>query len=335
MSKSRRRRFWRCSAGNNFMEESKHRSRHFDTQAFLYRSITQILIIIGIGLLTKVAFVDAVRMSGGQMNPTILPGDMLLVFRTPYLKLFSKAIKPGLKKPVLFKMPSDENNIGCLRIAAFSSDTILIDNGRCINSRNPSMTFPLRAKKESVLPEDYSPRDYLKPYRIPAAGDTLLMENIPIRDFFFAVSIMRQEQAGKITTVKPLLYINDTLTSTYTIEGFALYNGFIDSVPDQTKNDWFFWNRMEQYLKQTNPDKNMSLSFAVFVDGSRIHRYTVRKDYVFLLADNWNGGLDSRYYGPVQSSNIIGRVFTVLWSYKSEPGKKGQIRLNRFGRIIT
>ncbi len=317
------------------MDKRGHTNRHFDTQAFLYRSIIQISVILGVGILVKISFVDVIRMSGNQMHPTVLSGDRLLVFRSPYLPMFKKMIKPGYKKPVLFRMSSGKNKLGCLRIAALSTDTVSIDNGMFINLANPALTFPFIGKDDQIHPEDYSPRDYFKPYRVPATGDTILLDSLCSRDLFFAVSVIKQEKPEKSIAVKPLLFIDDSLANNYQISGFTLYTGSIDSIPSELSTDWFFWVRLENYLKQVNTQRTVSLSFAVKFDQTRIHHYIVKNDYVFLLADNWNSGLDSRYFGPVKSSNIIGRVFSVLWSYEREPGKKGQLRLNRLGKIIS
>lgn len=317
------------------MDKSEHQNRHFDTQAFLYRSIIQISVILGIGILVKLAFVDVIKVSGNQMHSSVLSGDRLLVFRTPYLPVFNKITKPGYKKPVLFRMSSDKKKLGCLRIAALSADTVSIDGGMFINLGNPALTFPFIGKDDQIHPEDYSPRDYFKPYRVPAAGDTIKLDSLCSRDLFFAVSVIRQEKPEAPVEIRPLLFIDDSLAKDYEISGFTLYSGSIDSVPSALSTDWFFWVRLENYLMQVNPQRTVSLSFAVKFDGTRIHQYIVKNDFVFLLADNWNSGLDSRYFGPVKSSNIIGRVFSVLWSHEREPGKKGHLRLNRLGKIIS
>jgi signal peptidase I len=317
------------------MDERGHQNRHFDTQAFLYRSIIQISVILGLGILIKLVFVDVIRMSGNQMHPTVLSGDRLLVFRSPYLPVFNKMIKPGYKKPVLFRMPSDREKLGCLRIAALSTDTVSIDSGMFINLGNPALTFPFIGKDDQIHPENYSPRDYFKLYRVPAAGDMIQLDSLCSRDLFFAVSVIRQENPKDPIGIKPLLYIDDSLAEDYQISGFTLYSGSIDSIPSELSTDWFFWVRLENYLKQVILPRTVSLSFAVKFDGTRIHQYIVKSDFVFLLADNWNSGLDSRYFGPVKSTNIIGRVFSVLWSHERENGKKGHFRLNRLGKIIS
>ncbi len=317
------------------MDKNGNQNRHFDTQAFLYRSIIQISVILGVGILVKFAFVDVIKMSGNQMYPTVLPGDRLLVFRSPYLPIFNKVIKPGYNKPVIFRMSSDKKKMGCLRIAALSTDTVSIDGGMFVNLGNPALTFPFVGKDDQIHPEDYSPRDYFKPYRVPAAGDTIQLDSLYSRDLFFAVSVIRQENPEDPVEIRPLLFIDDSLAKDYQITGFTLYSGSIDSVPSELSNDWFFWVRLKNYLVQANPQRTVSLSFAVKFGKTRIHQYIVKNDFVFFLADNWNSGLDSRYFGPVKSSNIIGRVFLVLWSHEREPGKNGHLRLNRLGKIIS
>lgn len=269
------------------------------------------------------------------MTPTVLSGDRLLVFRTPYLPVFNKIIKPGYKKPVLFRMSSDKNSIGCLRVAAKSTDTVSIDSGMFFNTNNPALTFPFKEKNDQILPEQYSPRDYFRPFRVPSPGDTLQLDSVSIRDFLFYVSVIRQENQEQSIGIKPSVFMDDSLCSNYSVSGFSLYNGPIDSVPGDLKNDWFFWVRLEHFLKQANPEKPVSLSFAMKLDGVPVHQYIVKDYYTFLLADNWSSGLDSRYFGPVRSSDVIGRVFSVLWSYRKDPGKKGYIRLNRLGKIIS
>jgi signal peptidase I len=56
--------------------------------------------------------------------------------------------------------------------------------------------------------------------------------------------------------------------------------------------------------------------------------------YVFLMGDNRDSSLDSRYFGPVPQSNIIGcaRVVTFSWDNEgSEPHLWQRMRLSRFG----
>ena len=293
----------------------------------------QLLVIVGIGLLVKFAFIDVVKVNGEQMSPGIITGDYILMFRTPYLPGIRNLLKPRLRIPVVFTHPHEHQKRGSLRIAGISGDTVSIDSGRFLNSRNPTLRFPPQGKKGDVVPENFSPRDFFQPYSIPASGDNLNLDELSLRDFFFAVSIIRQENKGN-GTIEAQLLIDDSVHSDYFISDFSLHSGSIDSIPEQYRNDWFFWSRLLEYLKHIETDKHVTLNFSYILHGNRIKQYTVRNTYAFLLADNWNSGLDSRYFGPVSTGTVFGRAFLTLWSYGKTPGKSAHLRTERLGRII-
>ena len=62
--------------------------------------------------------------------------------------------------------------------------------------------------------------------------------------------------------------------------------------------------------------------------------YLVTRSYCFLLADDWFGGYDSRYFGPVAVSRLQGSVKGILWSIA--PDKKGlsAFRWGRIGKLV-
>jgi signal peptidase I len=50
-------------------------------------------------------------------------------------------------------------------------------------------------------------------------------------------------------------------------------------------------------------------------NGKVVHSYTFRYSYCFMMGDNRNYSLDSRYIGFVPETQIIGKVTRVLWSF--------------------
>lgn len=50
------------------------------------------------------------------------------------------------------------------------------------------------------------------------------------------------------------------------------------------------------------------------VDGVKSTLYTVGQDYFFMMGDNRDNSLDSRYWGPVPRSHIAGQGMLVYWS---------------------
>ena len=51
---------------------------------------------------------------------------------------------------------------------------------------------------------------------------------------------------------------------------------------------------------------------------------------VFVMADNRNAGEDSRHWGPVSRSQIIGRAVWIYWSSDAD----GHTRWSRIGRRV-
>jgi signal peptidase I len=53
----------------------------------------------------------------------------------------------------------------------------------------------------------------------------------------------------------------------------------------------------------------------ITIVGVPVKNYTIRKDYYFVLGDNREGSMDSRYWGFVPADAIIGEALIVYWSW--------------------
>ncbi|GAA3561016.1 signal peptidase I [Snuella lapsa] len=57
----------------------------------------------------------------------------------------------------------------------------------------------------------------------------------------------------------------------------------------------------------------------IYVNGEKTEAYTFKQDYYFMMGDNRKGTIDSRSWGFLPESNIVGKVQCVLWSnYRDE-----------------
>jgi signal peptidase I len=72
----------------------------------------------------------------------------------------------------------------------------------------------------------------------------------------------------------------------------------------------------------------------VFIDGEEVEEYTFEMDYYWMMGDNRHNSQDSRFWGFVPESHIVGTPLFVFMSYETLPGQGffESIRWNRIGR---
>ena len=69
-------------------------------------------------------------------------------------------------------------------------------------------------------------------------------------------------------------------------------------------------------------------SDGIYIDGKKVTTYTIEMDYYWLMGDNRNNSLDSRFWGFVPEDHIVGRA-AFIWMSIGEKGYMGGIRWDR------
>lgn len=78
----------------------------------------------------------------------------------------------------------------------------------------------------------------------------------------------------------------------------------------------------------------------IFIDGKETTEHTVKDDYYFMIGDNRDNSLDSRFWGFVPRRNVVGTPMFVYFSWNSDiPWSDfinlvSSIRIDRIGKFI-
>ncbi len=94
------------------------------------------------------------------------------------------------------------------------------------------------------------------------------------------------------------------------------------------------------FIEREGHSVGLARSGRVLVDNAPCGAYRVQNDYYFVLGDNRDNSLDSRFWGFVPSDHVVGKVMIVYWSWDEGVEKEQyfsrllSVRLPRIGMLV-
>ncbi len=300
------------------IENKSESNLHKDNSKFVFKSkhfLRSVIIALLTAVILKSFLIEADKIPTASMKNTLLPGDFILVNRAAY----------NLYTPRFF--PLTDVKIPWIDLVDFSKPKV-----------NDIIVFQFPGYKGEINPDENI--DYIKRI-VGTPGDT-----VQIIDKKVYVN-------GKVLPFPSTALINP--------------NQFVKK---GVKDDRIFppgkdWNG-DNYGPIVVPKKGMTISlnaenvieweplidrefnkYAVSVEGTVIdingepkRKYIIKNNYYFVMGDNRDDSMDSRYWGFVPRDNIIGKAVIIYWSINSSSNTNGlfsifkAIRWNRVFKLI-
>lgn len=247
-----------------------------------------ILLILVIAIIIRAFFIDAFRIPTGSMENTLLVGDNVLVNQVAY-------------------------NFHTPRYIPFTS--ISIPSFDLFSTSDPDRgdVIVFKFPYGSELPDEHSVTLVKRIVGLP--GDTIQIikqevfvngEPLP---FPFAVKINRSDRMEAGVAEKGIFPPD----SNWNKDNFG-------PIVIPKKGDLIDLNPQNAHLWKAIIDRELDKNTlsaegtVITIDGKPVHGYTITKDYYFVLGDNRENSMDSRYWGYVPEDMIIGEAFMIYWS---------------------
>jgi len=268
--------------------------------------------VIGAALLLKVFVVEAFRIPSASMEGTLLEGDFLFVNKFIY----------GIKSPKY--VPFTNVRIPYFRLPPFRHPT-----------PGDVIVFEYPGDRDDVKPREVV--NYIKRC-IATGGDTVDVVNKVV--YVNGQRVADPEHVrlvplslGPRGTPNPRIFPNG---SAFNEDNYGPIRvpkeGDLIALNPENIDGW------ETFIEREGHEVTRRGS-EIVIDGKPASSYRVQRNYLFMMGDNRDNSLDSRFWGFLPEENIIGQALIIYWSWNQDlplatADKFRSVRWARVGTII-
>lgn len=252
------------------------------------RLLKLLILLLFLALLLKIFVVDAFKIPTGSMKNTLLEGDFILVnklaysFSTPHqVPFWGKRLD---RMEIASTGKPEFNDVVAFEIPANFYDPAASD-------------YSILIKRIIGLPGDTIELKDQELYinRIKYRTPSFIKINLNDKPFVKADSkIFPYDSKWNLENYGPIVIPKKGMTVELTPKNILQWQNAINS---------------EQEKKAISVEGTV-----ITLNGTPIRDYTFEKDYYFVLGDNRQNSIDSRYFGYVPEDWIIGKAMMIYWS---------------------
>ncbi|MEL7833879.1 signal peptidase I [Fodinibius sp. Rm-B-1B1-1] len=336
-------------------EEAKSWLREW-MDALLFAAVAAIII--------RAFFFEAYRIPTPSMEKTLLTGDFLIVSkisygpRTPMVLgvPFTNIYMPGAVLPwtrlpgfseierndiVVFNYPIDLAPVAAKtsyikRAVGMPGDTLQIDDAELYINGEQAHDFEGIQRTYSVSVRD---RVRLSPAKVEAAGGRLIgSQNQGTYRVTMTESVARNMREWPEVNNIDLFVLPEDFNE-FSRRDFSFSSGFNNHhhipqviVPREgqtvtlSPSNYHIYENIITRYEGNNVDRNGD---QFVINGEPTNEYTIQQDYYFMMGDNRDDSEDSRFWGFVPQSHVVGKAGMIYFSWDHERW------LPRFDRLLN
>ncbi len=274
-----------------------------------------LIIALIASIIVKTFIFDAFRIPSGSMENTLLPGDFIIVSKIGFpVKTPKRLPFTNVEIPQVTLIPRvvslNRGDVIVFKFPGERDELVASENVNYIKRLIglPGDIIQIRDKIIYVNGEKFN-----EPSTVKVNYDFITPKGLPNPFIFPKGSDFNEDNYGPI---------------------IVPYKGMEVELSSKNIKQWEIIIEREGHVVEVGDENE------IFIDGVKTEKYVVEKDYVFVMGDNRNNSLDSRYWGFVPVENIIGKAIFIYWSWSSEipffklAEKFKSIRWERIGKRI-
>jgi signal peptidase I len=242
-----------------------------------------------VAFIIKVFLFEAYRIPTGSMEKTLLVGDFLIVTKFTYGATTPRTIPfTNIRLPYIQLPGFKDPKLGDVIVFDFPGDRDQVESPEQVNYIKRCVGLP--GDKIQIINKTLYVNDQVFPNPPDAIFDSQTrpkgFDNYRI---FPKGSGWNEDNYGPITVPK---------------------KGQMIEINVMNFDTWKYFVMKEGNEIQLRGDK-------IFVNGQELAngQYEIQRDYLFMMGDNRNNSLDSRYWGFMPTENIVGEALMIYWSW--------------------